>query len=458
MSMIWIIAAIMALAAGLWMARPFLKKSDVVLQEADAALSVYRDQAEEVARDLDAGLIDRQEFDAAREEIEERAHDAARHISNDISICRRSPRAVAGIAAVTLAAGMGTYAFLGNPEARDLPLQARKTEILVQKANAGDLTSRIQLLIDSTGDNPDSFADWWRLAQAYGAIGDHTNAAEAYRKAAELSGDRPAVLSAYGEAMTLANGNKVPPAARLLFEQITQKISDPRARYYLALAKAQAQNFEGALEDWMALSDESAPDAPWMALVRRDITNMARFLNRDISGYPADTPAHIPASVRADISDLEARLSNTPNDYKGRLRLAELRAGQGDTDAAAAALQSGRSYFAAAPFVLGKFDETARALGLDLVAPKGPTDAQIAAAATLSAGDQNDMIAGMVAGLSAKLEENPNNPDGWVMLVRSYNVMGHVDKAREAKARATALFSDQPAVLAQIRAQTAILP
>ena len=205
------------------------------------------------------------------------------------------------------------------------------------------------------------------------------------------------------------------------------------------------------------MKEESAPDAPWMALVRRDITNMARFLNRDVSAYLADaTPQmpQIPALVSADISRLEARLSHKPDDYKGWLRLAELRAEQGDFNAAATALQSGRSYFAAAPFVLGKFDETARALGLDLVALKGPTDADIAAATKLSANDQNDMIAGMVAGLSAKLEEHPNNPDGWVMLVRSYNVMGRVDKAREAKARATALFSDQPAVLAQIKAQT----
>ena len=217
----------MALAAGLWMARPFLKKADVVLQEADAVISVYRDQADEVARDLQAGLIGRQEFEAAQEEIEERAHDAARHISNDISICRRSPWAVAGLVAVTIAVGMGAYAALGTPDARDMPLEARKMERLVQKANAGDLTSRIQLLIKTTRENPESFADWWQLARSYGSTGDHANAAEAYRKAAELSDDRPAVLSAYGEAMTLANGNKVPPAADWCLSRLSGKYPTP---------------------------------------------------------------------------------------------------------------------------------------------------------------------------------------------------------------------------------------
>lgn len=65
------------------------------------------------------------------------------------------------------------------------------------------------------------------------------------------------MLSAYAEALTLANGNKVPQAARLAFEQILQKTPDPRARYYVALAKAQAQDFEGAIEAWAALAREA---------------------------------------------------------------------------------------------------------------------------------------------------------------------------------------------------------
>lgn len=54
--------------------------------------------------------------------------------------------------------------------------------------------------------------------------------------------------------------------------------------------------------------------------------------------------------------------------------------------------------------------------------------------------DQARMIEGMVASLTAKLEKNPNDPQGWAMLGRSLRVMGQTDKAKDAYARAARLM------------------
>ncbi|MEL7528331.1 MAG: tetratricopeptide repeat protein, partial [Pseudomonadota bacterium] len=100
-------------------------------------------------------------------------------------------------------------------------------------------------------------------------------------------------------------------------------------------------------------------------------------------------------------------------------------------------------------------DATAADLGLDLVASPatagGPSQEDIAAAQSLSAEEQARMIEGMVAGLAAKLEDNPDNPDGWVMLVRSYSHLGETDKAADALTRASAHYSNNPEILARIR-------
>ena len=44
----------------------------------------------------------------------------------------------------------------------------------------------------------------------------------------------------------------------------------------------------------------------------------------------------------------------------------------------------------------------------------------------------NDKIGKMVNGLAERLKENPNNPQGWAMLARSYKVMGRLDEAEQA--------------------------
>ena len=50
--------------------------------------------------------------------------------------------------------------------------------------------------------------------------------------------------------------------------------------------------------------------------------------------------------------------------------------------------------------------------------------------------ERREMIRGMVEGLAARLEENPNDPDGWLRLARSYDVLGEPERAAEARARA----------------------
>ncbi|MDJ0824661.1 MAG: c-type cytochrome biogenesis protein CcmI [Rhodobacter sp.] len=462
--MFWLVLAAAALLSGLWIAWPFLRSRSVDLTGADGAISIYRDQLDEVDRDRAAGLISAAEAEAARAEIERRALHAARRLDRGMAISTRAPVTAGAVAVFATAATLGGYAWLGSPGAPDQPLAARQQEALTRMAEAGDLTSKIQLLNQATQENPENFEDWWILARSYAAIGDHASSADAYRHAADLAGDRPAVLSAYAEAMTLANGNKVPGAARLIFEGLARDTADPRARYYVALAKAQAQDFQGAIDGWTALARSSAPDAPWMPLVRRDIVNMARFLKQDVTGYlPYASPAEIAAAggtgLTPDINGvaaLEAQLAAEPKDYKAWIALARARGRAGDMDAAKDALAQARQHYAAAPFVLQKIAEAERALGLDLVAaaPRGPDAEDIAAAAEMTQDERDAMIEGMVAGLAARLEEQPDDPDGWVMLVRSYATLGDQEKARVAYDTALAQFSGDAAVLQMIRAQT----
>ena len=70
---------------------------------------------------------------------------------------------------------------------------------------------------------------------------------------------------------------------------------------------------------------------------------------------------------------------------------------------------------------------------------RGPSREDIEAASQMSADEQAAMIRGMVEGLASKLEESPDDLEGWLRLARAYGVLEERDKAREAHAQAARL-------------------
>jgi cytochrome c-type biogenesis protein CcmH len=64
-------------------------------------------------------------------------------------------------------------------------------------------------------------------------------------------------------------------------------------------------------------------------------------------------------------------------------------------------------------------------------------------------------IQGMVDGLAARLRAHPDDPQGWVRLVRAYTVLGDLAKRDAALSRARTLFAGQPRILNALNAATA---
>lgn len=80
------------------------------------------------------------------------------------------------------------------------------------------------------------------------------------------------------------------------------------------------------------------------------------------------------------------------------------------------------------------------------VAPPGnPDAAAVAAAQSMSEGDRQQMIAGMVASLDEKLKADPHNFEGWMRLVRSYTMLKEQAKALEALKTALTSFPAESA-------------
>jgi cytochrome c-type biogenesis protein CcmH len=84
---------------------------------------------------------------------------------------------------------------------------------------------------------------------------------------------------------------------------------------------------------------------------------------------------------------------------------------------------------------------------------------QVAATGKLPAAAQDQdqavgppQIQAMVDGLAARLKANPDDPAGWVRLVRAYAVLGETDRRDAALAAARRRYAGRPDVLAQLNA------
>jgi cytochrome c-type biogenesis protein CcmH len=145
------------------------------------------------------------------------------------------------------------------------------------------------------------------------------------------------------------------------------------------------------------------------------------------------TPAAREAFERAlalDAADPRARF------YRG---LALLQEGdrRGALDAWVALIESSRGDAPWLPELQRRVTALADDLGLDTAelpepAAPGPTREQMQAAEDMAPEDRAAMIREMVAGLQTRLQQQPDDIEGWRRLGRSYQVLGEPGKAAEA--------------------------
>lgn len=325
----------------------------------DYDLAVYRDQLAEIDRDQERGLFTPAEAEAARIEIQRRmlavadsrAAEAPKAAPEAIGAARRLALAVGVI--VPLAA-VGLYSILGKPGAGDLPLAQRQTAAGEQH----DMNRLVEQLRVRLQETPDDIDGWLMLARSYGTLGRFDGAAMAFGRVATLTGRRPDVLAAWGETLIWQAADRVTSQAQALFrEALATDPKEPRARFYLALARLQAGDLAGAVQDWTALAQDSPPDAPWMATVADQIrqATVAR------GGSPVTAPIVPVAPVGPSQADVEAATQMSADDRDAMIRsmverLAErMRENPGDRDGW---LRLGRAYE-----VLGDTAKAEEALG-----------------------------------------------------------------------------------------------
>lgn len=400
----WAAAAIISIAVALIVATPLLRAGQRIGGAARARydLAVFRDQLKEVDRDLETGLLSPTEAAAARGEIERRMLRAVDGDVDALDAPDEDAPPPASAAAFPLALGVvvagaavALYLNTGQPGMEDAPLSLR-TDLQTaargpsQAGGGADGAAMQAQLRQRLADNPNDMAGWVTLARTERVLGNHPEAVRAFARAIELAGRNATadLIADYGEAQVFEAFGTVSPRAVETFEQALAK--DPgeiKSRFYIAEGRAQSGDYAGAIALWRGLTADAPPDAPWVGEVRARIAD---------------------AAMKGNIMPMQVQPERP-----------------GDSGKPASGLRGA------------------------IAGDKAPTADEVQAVQEMAPQDQNAFIRSMVQRLADKMEENPDDVDGWLRLGRAYQVLEDKDKAMhafgQAKRRLGEILANIPA-------------
>ena len=296
----WLAPILIATIVALLLLRALRTRREDGLSAVESDIAVYRDQLKEVDRDLARGVLTEAEAEAVRTEVSRRLLEADRRgARRSAASDGRVLPAAAIVVAALLAGSFLLYARIGAPGLADLPMterlenldaaararpsqaeaeeQAREFLPEAPPADQNFLTLMDQLRA-ALADRPDDVQGLTLLAENEARLGNFTAAREAQERLIAAYGEdvpteeRVALL----ELMVFTAGGFVSPEAEAVLSAILE--AEPGHEvglYYAGLLFSQNGRPDRAFPIWRRLLETSAPDAPWMPVLRAEIENVA---------------------------------------------------------------------------------------------------------------------------------------------------------------------------------------
>lgn len=408
----WIVSGALALFVSLTLGLALLRGRVGDQPPAAYDLQVYRDQLKEVDRDTARGVIGAEDAERIRAEISRRilAADAQLREGGDTGgqPGRRSGLALAtGLAAVIAGGAVLIYMQLGAPGYPDLPLKTRLAES--DAARAERLTqAEAEARVPPATVTPDASEDFLRLMEQLRAT------------IAERPGDlRGLTLLARNEAALGNYGAARDAQARI----IDIKGEDASASDYAYLAELMISSAGGYVS-------REAEQALRAALERDPRNGPARYY-MGVYMMQVDRPD---AAFRTWDTLLRESPPNAPWVAPIRERIEEVAWRAGETD-----------------YELPPAPEAAPETAPVAPTAPGPTAEDMQAAGEMSAEDRQQMVRGMVQGLSDRLATEGGTAAEWARLIRALGVLGDTDQASAIWAEAQGIFAENAEAMALLR-------
>ncbi|MBT4888910.1 MAG: c-type cytochrome biogenesis protein CcmI [Rhodospirillales bacterium] len=375
---LWIIMIALAICTAAIMALPmYLRRGDTQITRQAYDIAVYKDQLAEVERDLKRNTITVSEAENIRYEIQQRVlatqNDEA---GKSGEIVTKPSFFILAIVVIIPIFSAALYLDMGSPDTPDYPHAERNDTQAPQPHNADNSDApdmdEVIATLQERLKQSPDDIEGWSMLARSLMVVDRYDEAAQTYKKIYEMTGDIMDKSEYAEAALMANNSVFTPVILTIFHEISK--ADP--------LDPRARFYIGM--EALQSGNVQAALQIWIDLL---------YIS------PPDAPWF--STVEAQINQAANDADIDPNTIKPSQKILDI-AGQ---------------------------------LGTGQTEP-GPTAEDVENAQSMTSSEQDEMIRSMVQGLADKLAENPNDPEGWMRLIKAYEVLGEVDKAAQARTMA----------------------
>lgn len=254
MTLFWVYASMLAGAALAFLVTPLIRgyaKTGAPVSRAASNLNVFRDQLAELDADLAAGTIGREQWEAARADLQRGLLDDAGAPAASAAVpAGRSKAAAIAIGIAVPLVSVLMYLGLGSPQGLE-PRKQSAAQGAPHQLSPEQIETMVARLAQRLQANPDDGEGWIMLARTYAALGRFAEAAGAYAKAEAKFPQDAQLLADYADTLAMAQGQNLQGRPEALVRRALQ--ADANNLKALALAgtvEFEKREFAMAVEYW----------------------------------------------------------------------------------------------------------------------------------------------------------------------------------------------------------------
>ncbi len=319
MIIFWIVAALLTLAALLFLLPPLLqlgKKQDEVVIEQDALnVSIYKDQLAELEQDLLNDVITQDQCEQGKQELEHRLlEDVTGEAGSVATSAEGSSKITAGVVTVVvIAMTVLLYLQLGKlelvaPVAENDTIAPKIAPEMSQDEIVDQVAMMVSQLSARLEKDPSDVQGWAMLGRSYYALSRYGDAVAAFAKAVSIVDNDAQLLTDYADAMAMSSGEQTLEGRpmQLIMRALNLDPQNQKALWLAGTAAYERADFESALIYWKRIYSMLDPNSQTGQTMAGNIAETEQLMqaqranaNGDSAAVtsPAATPATQPAKV-----------------------------------------------------------------------------------------------------------------------------------------------------------------